>query len=179
MSDAAVADRYARAIFELGVETGQLERLSEQIKSMAAAYSASPDLQATLDNPLVEEAAREKLLMGLSSRLGLDELAVNAVKLLGRRQRLSALPAIALRLSSLADEKAGVVRAEVVSATPLSEAVYDQLAKKLEAATKRKVVLERKQDPSLIAGIVTRIGDNTIDGSLKGRLSDLERQLLS
>ncbi|MCA9596937.1 MAG: ATP synthase F1 subunit delta [Myxococcales bacterium] len=179
MSNAAIADRYARAVFELGVETGQLERLSEQIRSMARVYGESADLRATLDNPLVEEDARQKLLVELSRRLGLGELAVNTIKLLAQRRRLSALPDIARRLGTLADEKAGIVRAVVTSAAPLSEATYDQLAKKLESVTSRKIVIERKQDPSLIGGIVTRIGDNTIDGSIKGRLDALERQLLS
>ena len=129
MSNAAIADRYARAVFELGVETGQLERLSEQIRSMARVYGESADLRATLDNPLVEEDARQKLLVELSRRLGLGELAVNTIKLLAQRRRLSALPDIARRLGTLADEKAGIVRAVVTSAAPLSEATYDQLAK--------------------------------------------------
>jgi F-type H+-transporting ATPase subunit delta len=111
--------------------------------------------------------------------LGLLELSTNALRLLARRRRLSALPDIAKRLSTLADEKAGIVRAEVTSATALPESIFTQLQEKLEKATKKKVVLERKQDPSLIAGMITRIGDNTIDGSVAGRLHELERQLLS
>ena len=77
------------------------------------------------------------------------------------------------RLASLADEKGGVVRATVTSAGPLlPESFYERLVSELEGATQRKVAIDRKQDPSAHRGrTVTRIGDNTIDGSVKGRLA--------
>ena len=82
-------------------------------------------------------------------------------------------------LTRLADEKAGVLRATVTSARPLSEDYYRSLAAELEKRTSRKILLERREDPTLLAGIVTRIGDHTIDGSVRGRLAALERQLLA
>jgi F-type H+-transporting ATPase subunit delta len=85
---------------------------------------------------------------------------------------------IARRLGSMADEKPRV-RAKVSSAVPLSEDFYQKLGQKLEQRLGKKIVIERITDPSLIAGIVTKIGDNTIDGSLKGRLAALQSQLLS
>lgn len=179
MSDAAVADRYARAIFELGVESGQLDSLSKQIANAAQVYGESAELRAVLDNPLVAEEAREALLRELSTRLGLNETATNALRLIARRRRLSVLGDIARRLGALSDEKAGIVRATVVTAVPLPEDIYTQLKSKIEAHTKKRVVLDRKQDPSLIGGIVTHIGDNTIDGSIKGRLDRLTRELLA
>lgn len=178
MSESAVADRYARAIFEIGVEQNQLDPLSQQIGAIAEAYGASAELRSVLDNPLVPEEQREAVLKELVSRLGLSELVSNAVRLLARRRKLRALPDVARRLGTLRDERAGVVRAKVTSAQPLSESFVQQLTQKLEKATGKRIVLERRQDPTLIAGIVTQIGDNTIDGSLKGRLHDLERQLL-
>jgi F-type H+-transporting ATPase subunit delta len=90
---------------------------------------------------------------------------------------LGALPEIAERLARLADERRGVVRATVTAAAPLPESFYERLTRELEALTGKNIALERRQDPSLIAGVVTRIGDNTIDGSLRGRLERLGRQL--
>ena len=178
MIDSAVVERYSRAIFELGVEQNQLERVRAEVGRIASAYAQSPDLRAVLDNPLVDEDRRKQLLSELGSRLSLGELVQNFVKLLAARRRLRALPDIARRLGGLADEKAGILRASVTSAGPLPEAFFQKLTSELEAATRRKIVLEKSQDPSLIAGVVTRIGDNTIDGSLKGRLDELERRLL-
>ncbi len=178
MISSAVVDRYARAIFELGVETGKLNELSENLRRFAQTYEGSKELRTVADNPLVPEEQRDAVLKEVGTRLGLNELALNAVRLLAQRRRLSAVSDVARRLGGLTDEKAGIVRAKVVSAAPLSEDFYSKLAQKLEVTTHKKVVIEREQDPSLIAGIVTRIGDNTIDGSLKGRLQSLERTLL-
>ena len=79
----------------------------------------------------------------------------------------------------LADAQLGVLRATVTSAGPLAEQYYEQIARVLGQRTQRRVVVDRRVDPSLIAGVVTQIGDTVVDGSLKGRLRELERQLLS
>jgi F-type H+-transporting ATPase subunit delta len=176
MSD-AVAERYARAIFDLGVEAGQLDALTGQIRSFADTYAANREFQSVLSNPLIELEKREAILQEVAARVGLSGVGLNAVRFIAKRNRLSSLPGIARRLASLADEKQGLVRATVTSAGPLPESFYERLVKELESATQRKVTLDRKQDPSLIAGVVTRIGDNTIDGSVKGRLAEIERQL--
>jgi F-type H+-transporting ATPase subunit delta len=176
---ATIAERYARAIFELGVESGSLTAFTAQIRSFAAAYEESLDLRGVLENPLVSAENRDGVLRQVAERLGLGELALSAVRYLAARRRLIALPDIARRLGSLADEKEGVVRATVTSAAPLPEAFYLKLAAELTHQVGKKVVLDRLEDPSLIAGVLTRIGDNTIDGSLRGRLDHIERTLLS
>jgi F-type H+-transporting ATPase subunit delta len=174
----AVVERYARAIFELGVESGQLVELTRQIQRFAEIYAANKELRVVLGNPLVSEEQRDALLKELGQRIGAGEHALNAVLVLAQRRRLPALPDVARRLGELNDEKAGVVRAKVISATPLSEDFYQRLGQTLEAGLKKRVMLEREHDPSLIAGIITKIGDNTIDGSVKGRLAARESSLL-
>jgi F-type H+-transporting ATPase subunit delta len=178
MSGAPVADRYARAIFELGVETGQLGPVTEQLRRFAQVYAGSSELRAVLDNPIIEPEKRDGVLADVSARLGLMGNALNLIKLLASRKKLRIVPEIARRLDRFSDEKAGVVRATVTSARPMPEGFYQQLVSELEAATARKIVLERREDPTLIAGFVTRIGDNTIDGSVRGRLNEIERQLV-
>ena len=178
MSQAPVADRYARAIFELGVETGQLAPITEQVRRFAEAYSGNAELRAVLDNPIIEQEKREAVLADVSARLGLMGNALNLIKLLASRKKLRVVPDIARRLDRFSDEKAGVVRATVTSAKPMPDSFYQKLVAELESATARKIVLERREDPTLIAGFVTRIGDNTIDGSVRGRLDEIERQLV-
>jgi F-type H+-transporting ATPase subunit delta len=176
---ATIADRYARAIFELGVESNTLATLAGQISDFANAYQVSLDLRSVLDNPLLTAEQRDGVLRQVASRLGLDPLALNAVRYLTARRRLIALPDIARRLGILSDQKEGIVRASVTSASPLPEAFYLKLAAELTRKVGKKVVLDRHEDPALIAGVLTRIGDNTIDGSLRGRLEHIERELLS
>jgi F-type H+-transporting ATPase subunit delta len=179
MSYEQIGERYARAVYEIGVETKQLAPLSDQIKRIAGAYAGSHDLQTVLENPLVADDERDRLLKALSTRLGVGPLALNSVRLLARRRRLPALPEIAKKLAHLTDERSGVVRATVTTAKVMPETYFVKLKAELEKSLGKRVVLERKQDPSLIAGVVTRIGDNTIDGSLKGRLHDLQQKMLA
>lgn len=177
MSQAAIAERYARAIFELAAEGGQVGPVSAQLKSFADVLAGSAELRAVLENPTLVEATRDALLKDVGARLGMSPVALDSVRLIAQRRRLPAISEIATILTRLADEKAGVLRATVTSAKPLPEDYYQRLSQELEKRTQRKIVLERQQDPSLIAGVVTRIGDHTIDGSLKGRLAAMERQL--
>lgn len=178
MSEGAVIERYARAIFEMGVETGALAEVSVEMSRFAALYAENAELRSVLDNPTVEQAEQAALIADLGKTLRLSGSTINALKLLGERRRLGVVREIAERVRLLKDEKAGVVRATVTSAVPLSDAYCERLVRELEAAIERKVVLERREDPSLIAGIVTRIGDLVIDGSVRGRLQGIERQLL-
>lgn len=178
-SYAAVGNRYGRAIFELGVEAGNLGDLVERIGAFARQYQASPELRAVLDNPLVDAAKRDAILTDVARRLGLSDLALNSVRLLASRRKLRALPEVARALTALADERAGIVRATVTTATRMPDSFFDRLRTELETMTRRRVVIDRREDQSLIAGVVTRIGDNTIDGSMRGRLSELARTLRS
>lgn len=178
MSQAPVADRYARAIFELGVETGQLAAITEQVRRFARVYAGSGELRAVLDNPVIEPEKRDAVLADVAARLNLTGNGLNLIRLLASRRKLRVITDIAHRLDRLTDEQAGVVRATVTSARAMPDSFYQRLASELEAATARKIVLERREDPTLIAGFVTRIGDNTIDGSVRGRLDEIERQLV-
>jgi F-type H+-transporting ATPase subunit delta len=177
VSGGVVAERYARAVFELGNETGQLAQLSDQIERFAEAFVASADLRAVLGNPVVPEERREALLKDIGARLGLSQNAVNAVRLMAARRRLAAISQVAAELRRLADEAAGIVRATVISAKPLPDSFYRELTTRLEQVTSKKILIEKTQDERLIAGVITKIGDRTIDGSLEGRLAAIERQL--
>jgi F-type H+-transporting ATPase subunit delta len=179
VSIGVAVERYARAIFELGVESGDVSRLSAELNDFSLSYSSSPELRRMLENPVIPELAREALLLEVARRVGLSHLANNALQLLFRRRRLPLLPALSRRLRSLADEKSGVYRAKVISAVSLPESYFNELKVRLEQMLGKRVVVEQEEDPNLIAGIVTRVGDNTMDGSLAGRLEELERSMLA
>lgn len=179
MITSAAAERYARAIFELGSESGQLDQLSQEIADFAAYFSNNPDLKRALENPVTGDAQREALLRHVARHAQLGPLTIKALLVLLKRRRLGALPAIARRLRSLADEQNGVVRAKIVSAGSLPETYLNQLKQGLERSLGKRIILEHEEDDGLIGGIVAHIGDNTFDGSIRGRLEDLERRLLA
>jgi F-type H+-transporting ATPase subunit delta len=179
VSDETVAQRYARAIFELGVEGSNLVGLVEDMRKLAEVYRGSPEMHRMMGNPLIPEEARRATIHEIAERLELSPMGANAAGLLTQRKRLSVLPAIVEELDRLSDEQAGVARATVTSAEPLSEEYAERLSQELSTATGKKVVLDRKHDPDLLAGLVVRIGDQVIDGSVRARLSALLTQLLS
>lgn len=178
MVPAAVAQRYAKALFHLGEETGQLEALVGELGRAGLAYEDSAELRAALENPLVPHAAKKGILTEVAQRLSLGASAKNTLLLLSDRRRLRALPAIVRELRILSDKKRGVVRALVSTAKPLGSAYLDRLKVQLEKMTGKKVELDVTEDPSLLAGVVTRIGDRIYDGSLRSRLRELHAQLL-
>jgi len=177
VSESVVAERYARAMFELGLESGQLAMLTDQLRTLSTTYRDSPELRQVLSDPRVTEDQAHNLIEALARRLALSPLVKNAMLVLVQRRRVSALPAIVRRLVSLTDERTGVLRASVTSAAPIAELQAQKLTEELERLTGKRIILERFSDPSLIAGLVTRIGDHVIDGSLRGRFDELERRL--
>jgi F-type H+-transporting ATPase subunit delta len=178
MSYDAIARRWARAIFELGKETNSVARLNDDIGSFAETYANNAELAAVLTNPLVPEAAREGAIVDIAGRMNLSDMAKSTLRLLAQKRRVGALPLIARQLARLADEDQNVLRAEVATAGPVGDDYLAKLRAQLEKATGKKVSIVHKVDKSLIGGVVTRIGDRVIDGSVKTRLATFRESLL-
>ncbi len=178
MSVSLVARRYATALYELGSETGTLESLVSEVERVGLAYDESAELRAALANPLVAHASKRAIMNELCERLSVSEITKNTLGLLVDRRRMPTLPYIAQTLRELSDKKKGVLRAEVLSAVPLNADYTTRLQEQLRRITGKQVVLDCKEDPALIAGIVTRIGDRVFDGSLRTRLVAMKDALL-
>jgi len=173
-----LSKRYARALIELAAEAGQIEKIGQDLGVLADAWESSKELRDVFSNPLYRSDLRHGVVKALVARVGASPLLDNTLRLLSDRRRLGQLPAIAEAYQALAEERAGRVRAEVVSAAPLGESYYAELAKTLETVTGRKVVIVRRTDPSLIAGVLTRVGDVVFDGTVKNRLDELRQRML-
>jgi F-type H+-transporting ATPase subunit delta len=169
-----IAKRYATALLELGGDAGQLDGLVDEITRAAEAYETSAELRNAFENPLVALAAKRAILGDLAERLNLGTTTKSFLSILVDRRRLRALPPIATRLREMADLKRGISRAEVLTAMPLPEEYFEKLQHELERITGRKVALDRKLDPSLISGVMVRLGDTVYDGSLVARLKQLK-----
>jgi F-type H+-transporting ATPase subunit delta len=172
-----VAKRYARALYLIGEERRSLELVTSEIEALAATWSESDDFREVMLNPLFPMPKRRDVMGAIVGKLGVGDIARNAAMLLLDRARLPALPHIAKGLRTLADEREGKIRAEVVSAAPLSEPYFERLRGRLETITGRRVVLDRRVDPSLITGLVARVGDRLYDGSARTRLAELREAL--
>lgn len=174
----AIARRWGRAIFELGKETNAVTRLNEDIAAFAALYTSNEELASALTNPLVPEGSREALIAEVATKMGLSDTARNALRLLAQKRRVAALPFIARQLARLSDEDQNILRADVSTAGPVGDEYLAKLRGELEKATGKKVSITHKVDKSLIGGVVTRLGDRVIDGSVKTRLTTFRESLL-
>lgn len=179
MSIGSLARRYARALLELATEQRQTDRVKKDLEELAAMWAESSELRELFANPQFSAQVRKTALSEIITRAGVAPLTRNAVLYLSDRNRVRALPEVAEAFIQLAEAAAGTVRAEVTSAAPLTESYYLQLQRALEQATGKRVAIDRKTDASLIAGVVTKVGDKVFDGSVRTRLTELKDSLKS
>jgi F-type H+-transporting ATPase subunit delta len=178
VSVSIVAKRYAQALLELGLEQGDLDAVVRDVSALADAWLGSAPLRNAIENPLVAHATKKAAMRELADALGAGPAARNMALLLVDRRRARALPHVADALRVLADARRGLLRAQVTAAASLPDAYYERLQAQLEALTGMRVLVERRTDPSLIGGVVTRIGDRILDGSVRSRLQSLREALL-
>jgi F-type H+-transporting ATPase subunit delta len=178
MKSSIIGRRYGSALFELADEQKLTAKIEKQLVDFVAIWEESRDLRDVFENPKVPQEGRKKVLAAVLSKIGASPLLGNTLSLLSDRRRMRHVPEVAAAFQSLLETRTGKVRAEVTSAAPLPEAYYEQLEKVLAEVTGKQVIVVRKQDPSLIAGVVTRVGDKIFDGSIKNRLSELKEELL-
>lgn len=178
MIPGVISRRYAKALLELGSESGQLDALVEELGRVAQTYEASSELRAVLADPLVSLPVKRGVLGDVADRLAIGPTAKNTLNILLDRRRIAAVVPIAARLREMADEKRGILRAEVHTAMPLPEEYFTMLQQQLERVTGRRIALDRKLDPALICGVVARVGDTVYDGSLLARLKQMKETML-
>lgn len=170
-----LARPYAKAVFEVAREAGDLARWSDQLGFMAAVVH-DPTMKAFLDSPkLTREAAAETVIGVCEGRI--DDQGKNFVRLLAENGRLTLLPEIAAIYEVMRAEAEGKVEARVISAQPVSDAQKSAIAQSLAKRLGREVELVCEVDESLIGGAVIRAGDLVIDGSVRGRLERMAANL--
>lgn len=174
----ALGRRYGKALLDLAAEQNQVDQVWRNLSDLREAWQSSDELREVFENPSVSSADRRQVIDALAGRMGLTPLVKNTLKLLSDRRRARYLGEVVEAFDALAGERAGRVRAEVVTATAMSETYYSQLQRTLEDVTGKKVTLVKRQDPSLIGGVIARVGDKVFDGSIRTRLTELKDELL-
>jgi F-type H+-transporting ATPase subunit delta len=173
----AAAQRYAKALFALAREAGRVEEMRRELDALIAAMAEVPLLRDVLVRPLHPVAERRRVIVALAERIGLSPLLQNFCSFLIDQRRTRDLVLIRDEFVRLAEEAAGRVRGEVVSAAPLSAAQLEQLRAVLTERTGRTVDLAVRVEPALLGGAVARVGDLIFDGSLQTQLAQLRASL--
>jgi F-type H+-transporting ATPase subunit delta len=173
-----VARRYARALLDALPEDPAEAGLG-QLLELRGLMSREPGARKLLLNPAVPAADRTAFIGRLAGALGLDEPVRRVVAMLVERRRLGILSDMAENFQSLLDERTGTVRVRVTTALPLDADRERELRERLGRSTGKTIVMEVFDDPSLIGGIVIRLGGTVMDASLRQRLRSVETQLLA
>ena len=173
----AAARRYARALLDVAKQKKQAEGMKDELAAVARLVSGHKDLASLVAHPAVSAERKRKLVSAVAEKAKMGELMTRLLALLGERDRLDQLPAIAAAYTKLWNEERGVVAAEAVSATPLDETQARAVAQALGKVTGREVDLTARVDPSLLGGMQVRMQGRTYDGSVRARLASLRRRL--
>ena len=179
MSDTTIANRYARAMADVITERRETNEVLTELNQFGQLMRQHPQLCDVFASPVLPLERKRRVLSELLSRLKLRESSSNFLQLLLTNSRLHNLDLMMRALSSELDTRTNIVSAEVTTTREISEQEKNMLRDKLRIATGKEVRLRFHTDPSIIGGVVTRIGSVVYDGSIKNQLARMKQRLVS
>ena len=174
---AAIAGRYAAAIFDLAQEAGGLDALEADVGALGAALAESADLRDLIVSPIYSREGQAGAISALAAKMKLSAPLANGLRLMAEKRRLFTLPQLLKALAEAIAEAKGEVTADVTSAIALSKAQADKLAQTLKDKTGKTVKLNVAVDESLIGGMIVKLGSRMIDTSVKAKLASLQNAM--
>jgi F-type H+-transporting ATPase subunit delta len=173
-----MAGRYASALFALAQEQGAVDAVASDLKAFDALIAGSPDLARLVRSPVFSAQEQTRALGAVLDKAGIGGLAANFLKLVASKRRLFAVRDMIRDFGALVDNARGVTRAEVTVAEPLADQHLAALKDALrEASGGQSVEVSVKVDPSIIGGLVVKMGSRMVDGSLKTKLNSIRNRM--
>jgi F-type H+-transporting ATPase subunit delta len=174
---ASLAGRYASALFELARDQRQIESVGKSLDGLDQALLDSRDFSELVTSPLVSREEAGKAFVALAPKLGLDPLTTNFLGVLAKNGRKKELRNVVRAFRRLAAEHRGETTAEIVTARPLNDDQLGELKQQLRARAGRDVNIDATVDPSILGGIVVRLGSQMIDASIRTKLNRLAQAM--
>lgn len=170
----AIAERYAAALFELAEQQNALDQVAADLKAFRDMAAASDDLTRLLRSPVIGRDAQIRAITAVAEKAGFSDLTRRFLGTLARNRRLFAVGGIAGAYLNRLAAKRGEVTATVMAATKLTDKQLASLTDTLKAAVGGSVAVNVTVDPSLLGGLVVRVGSRMIDNSLRTKLQHLQ-----
>jgi F-type H+-transporting ATPase subunit delta len=172
-----IAKKYAKALLGIGLKGGNYEALGQDLDKMADLLGESRDLRVVLQSPAFPRSARKTIARKVGERLGLATTTVTFIELLIHRKRMDHFFMITNTYRDLCDEVAGRTRVALVIPQELPSDLVQEIKSLIEFMTDKEVILSLEKDPSLIGGVLMKIGSVVYDGSLKAQMAKLKHDL--
>jgi F-type H+-transporting ATPase subunit delta len=169
-----VAGRYASALFDLAKEGSKVADLEQALGAFQSLLDQSPDLSRLVRSPVISANDQGRAIGAVLERAGIGGLAANFLKLVTNNRRLFVVQDIIKAYRALAAKARGEVTAEVTSAVPLNDEQVKVLKDTLKASVGKDVTLQSRVDPSLLGGLIVKVGSRMIDSSLKTKLQNMK-----
>lgn len=172
-----IAQRYAKALFDLSEEQGQLDSVMRELKELEAIYTDSSEFRLFLKSPVITPVRKVKILTRIFKGKA-SELIYGYLVLLATRNRVGLLPWIIDEITELYNKLKNIITVEVISIEPLPKNLKQILLTKLETDLQCKVSLKQTTDPDLVGGYKLLIGGSLYDASVEGALRNLQKQIV-
>lgn len=170
----AIADRYSAALFELAEQQAALDAVAADLKSLKTMVAGSVELRRLLSSPVVSRGDQQKAVAALADKAGFHGLTKNFLGLAAQNRRLAALNGVIEAFLNRLAAKRGEVTAQVSSAVALTETQVGAIGAALKKVIGSNVTLDVNVDPTLLGGLVVKVGSRMVDGSLKTKLQHLQ-----
>jgi F-type H+-transporting ATPase subunit delta len=168
-----VALRYASAMFELAREGNVVDAVSGDLGRFDQMIRGSEDLQRLIRNPIFTAEEQSAAVGALLDKAGISGLAGNFIRLVAAKRRLFALPDMIRAYQDLVSDAKGIVRAQVTLAEAPSDKVLNEIKAALRDVAKADVSLDVRIDPSLIGGLIVKMGSRMVDASVRTKLNSI------
>ncbi len=172
-----IAERYAGSLYELAAQSNSVDKVEADLSSFETLLSESADLDRLIKSPVFSAEDQLKAIASIADKAGITGLVGNFLRVVAQNRRLFAVPAMIKAFHAIAAEARGEVAAEVTTAHPLSSAQEEELKAALKGVTGKDVAISATVDPSLLGGLVVKIGSRQIDTSLRTKLNSLKLAL--
>ena len=169
-----VASRYARAIFDLVLESDEVGDLEKNVESLSEALSVSQELRDLIASPLYTRDDQKAAIVAVGTKMKLLANLTNTLALMATKRRLFVLDSFLRQLKILIAEHKGEITADVVSAKSLTQGQSDKLAEAIKERVGKEIKINASVDESIIGGIVIKVGSKMIDTSIRSKLNSLQ-----
>jgi F-type H+-transporting ATPase subunit delta len=177
LSISDIAKRYGQALFGIAEEEKNYEKYCKDLMRFSAVLNENEKFKEFLFNPVFDKDDKKAVVSNILEKIDISSISANFLKLLVEKGRINILEDVVKAYQQLMDEALNTARVNVKTAFPLSSDLIAEVKKAMEGLTKKQVEMVIEEDPSLLGGIVVKIGDTLYDGSIKAQLDKI-RELL-